>query len=120
MVANSTAIDGCIGATRRRNNLAKLINPVLFSSRFELDPDSLAQAGLFDPLLNSDSKLFIDPLLLRSSANRTMAQNGERLLRSRFEGIIRLIAVSETKKDAAWRAALSHLNLSERSETCLG
>ena len=44
-----------------------LIHPKLFSMHFGLSSNELDKAGLLDPLLNSDTKLFIDPLLVYKS-----------------------------------------------------
>ena len=44
--------------------MAKVVNPILFSSYFEVDPQEIDKAGLIDPFLNVDLELFIDPVLL--------------------------------------------------------
>jgi hypothetical protein len=43
--------------------MAILKNPALFSGVYNLDPAIFEQAGLLDPILNVDTKLFVDPLL---------------------------------------------------------
>lgn len=98
----------------------KLINPMHFSSYFQLEPSALDDAGLFDPVLNCDTALFIDPLLIRTSSSNSINSAGYDCLRKRFGEVIRLVAVSEKHNDPAWSAALRHLDLSERPETCLG
>lgn len=100
--------------------MARLINPVLFSQRFNASPSQLQQAGLLDPVLNSDTKLFIDPLLLSTSQNQRIANNAFSLLRQRFDEVIRLVAASKQVGDKAWRTAAQRLDLSERPETGLG
>lgn len=99
---------------------SKLISPIHFSSYHKLAPSALDDAGLFDPVLNCDTALFIDPLLIRTSASETINTVGYDALRKRFGEIVRLVAVSERSSDPAWIAALRHLDLSERPETCLG
>jgi hypothetical protein len=47
--------------------MAGIKDPVLFSQRFEIDPDILAEEGLVDPFLTVDTQLFIDPVLLEKS-----------------------------------------------------
>ena len=49
--------------------MAKVRDPILFSKHFGVDPDVLAKLGVLDPMLNADTKLFIDPLLLRESGH---------------------------------------------------
>jgi hypothetical protein len=100
--------------------VAKLINPVLFTQRFPVTASDLAKAGLLDPILNSDTKLFIDPLLLASSSNATVKADAQALLERRFGDIVSLVAASRAPGDKAWRTAAQLLNLSERSETGLG
>lgn len=98
----------------------KLINPVHFSSHFKLEPSRLDDAGLFDPVLNCDTALFIDPLLIRTSATDLISTVGYEALRKRFGEVVRLVAISEKHNDPGWTAAVRHLDLSERPETCLG
>ncbi len=97
-----------------------LVNPVLFSKHFNVDPAALRKARLLDPLLNSDTKLFIDPLLLPSSANRTIKKEGFAHLKERFENIVRLLDACEKEGDAAWKGAEKLLSLAEMPETGLG
>lgn len=97
----------------------KLVRPHLFSQVFKGTATSLDKAGLFDPILNSDSKLFIDPLLLEASDNPHMAAGYDQL-RKHFEKAVKLLAASKAINDPAWKAARGILNLKERSETCLG
>lgn len=100
--------------------MAKLVNPVLFSNSFSVSPTAFDEAGLVEPVLNCDTKLFVDPLLLSTSGNPLMRRDGYRLLKSRFRSIIRLIDASERPGDKAWRTAADLLTLEERPETCLG
>lgn len=100
--------------------MAKLVNPVLFSQRFGVKPAALQRAGLLDPILNSDTRLFIDPLLLPSSGNRLISKDAFGALKTGFSEIVRLVAVSAQENDIAWRSAARRLNLSERPETGLG
>jgi hypothetical protein len=100
--------------------MTKLIRPLLFSTYFKLDPLELEKRNLLDPILNADTKVFIDPLLLKSSSNKKISQDALAQLRDRFSKIIDLILVSERVGDPAWNAARKLLDLGERKETCLG
>ncbi|MBX9576808.1 MAG: hypothetical protein K2X07_14365 [Caulobacteraceae bacterium] len=100
--------------------MAKLVQPVLFSQKFGFDPKLLDTAGLMDPILNSDTKLFIDPLLIEKSRNPAMRADGMKLLRRSFQNVLELLEVSASEGDVAWRGAYKALNLDERSETGLG
>src|SRR5262249_19968832 len=98
----------------------KIIKPVLFSDYFKVPTLDVQKFGLLDPILNSDTKLFIDPLLLRDSKNTIIRKEGVKLLRDRFTNIIKLVMASRDVSDAAAKAARRLLNLNERRETCLG
>lgn len=97
-----------------------LIHPVLFSQHFSLDPAKLKLAGLLDPVLNSDTKLFIDPLLIAKSTNPLIKKAGGAAVTTAFNNVIGLVDMSRSETDAAWKGAYKALNLDERSETCLG
>ena len=47
--------------------MAKVKNPVWFSDYFKLEPAQLGRAGVLNPTLNVNTKLFMDPLLMESS-----------------------------------------------------
>ena len=98
----------------------KLQSPKLFSAHFDIDPAELDMAGLFDPILNCDTPLFVDPLLLRTSSNEVASGECYDQLRARFANVVRLLDASQNPGDPAWKAAERQLDLSERPETCLG
>lgn len=97
-----------------------LVNPVLFSKHFGFNTRVLAKAKLLDPVLNSDTKLFIDPLLVPKSQNAKVKKKGRKDLESGFQNVIRLLSISQKEGDVAWRGAFKALDLGERSETGLG
>jgi hypothetical protein len=97
-----------------------LVHPVLFSKHFGVNPAALHSAGLLDPILNSDTKLFIDPLLIYKSQNSLIMRDGREAIKRAFENVIGLVDISETEGDAAWKGAYKALNLDERPETSLG
>ena len=90
------------------------------TQHFSISPSKMAKANLLDPILNSDTRLFIDPLLLSSSENKYISKQGYKLLRESFEKVVRLLDASRNEGDVAWRAAGKLLSLKERPETCLG
>ncbi len=100
--------------------MAKIINPILFSSYFGVDPAEIDKAGLIDPFLNVDLELFIDPVLLEKSAFNEISGNALAAFKKHFSNIIRLLAMSNNEEDAPWRAARRLLNLDEPSENGLG
>lgn len=100
--------------------MAKLIRPELFSAHFGLSAAAVEKAGFVDPILNCDTKLFIDPLLIPTSGHEAIRERGNELLRERFSQIVKLTAASKAEGDVAWRNASRLLSLDERPETCLG
>jgi hypothetical protein len=97
-----------------------LVHPILFSKKFGVPVKALKAARLLDPILNSDTKLFIDPLLIAKSQNQTIKKDGRSKLHQGFENVIGLLEISTSEGDVAWRGAYKALNLDERSETGLG
>jgi hypothetical protein len=100
--------------------MAKFSNPVSFSAKFGVDADLLQRAGVMDPLLNVDTKLFIDPLLLATSSHREIRENARARLRRHFETVLKLLQLSTERDDAAWRQAERLMNFHEFPATCLG
>lgn len=43
--------------------------PIHFSDYFNIDKAILKELGVFDPILNFDTKVFVEPLLLKNSAS---------------------------------------------------
>ncbi|OHV18061.1 hypothetical protein BK022_01725 [Methylorubrum extorquens] len=100
--------------------MAKVQDPILFSTHFGIDTADLEKAGLVDPLLDVDTPLFIDPVLLEKSGNERIKAHSIARFRKHFDGFVRLIAMSEREGDAAWKAAQRQLDLSEPPENGLG
>lgn len=97
-----------------------LVHPVLFSKHFNVNPAALQAANLLDPILNSDTKLFIDPLLIYKSQNPLIKSDGRKAVKAAFENVIGLVDISQSEGDVAWKGAYRALNLDERPETSLG
>jgi hypothetical protein len=100
--------------------MARIQNPVLFSAYFTIPPQALTDEGLIDPFLNVDVPLFIDPVLLEKSANKTISVGGIGRFRDHFQQLIRLLTMSQAENDAAWKAARRQLDLREPPENGLG
>ncbi len=100
--------------------MARFSNPVSFSRQFGIDPLILERAGALNPLLNVDTKLFIDPLLLGESRHREIKTNARGRLKAHFETVLKLLKLSTQRDDAAWRQAARLMDFPEFSATCLG
>ena len=70
--------------------------------------------------MNADTKLFVDPLLLKKSSHPLLSSKGVEAFEKRMSNIIDLLAESQGRGDAPWKGAMKLLALHERSETCLG
>lgn len=100
--------------------MAKIQEPILFSSYFGLEPQALEAHGLIDPFLNVDTQLFIDPVLLEKSSNKIISNNSLETFKNHFSKFIRLLIISEEEGDAAWKGAQKLLDLREPPENGLG
>jgi hypothetical protein len=101
--------------------VAKLPKPVLFTKHFKVDPKKWDSLGLFDPSLNVDTPLFIDPLLLSASANPTIRDDANEAYIAHFKKVIKFLPhASKETNNAAWKAAKQLLTFPEIRGTCLG
>lgn len=100
--------------------MAKIKDPILFSTHFAIAPNTLRKLGVFDPILNADTKLFIDPLLLESSRHVEIKKAARQSWREHFEAIIKLLRASKAVNDLAWRNARKRFVFHEITGTCLG
>lgn len=96
--------------------------PVSFSTHFGVSREALTELGVLDPVLNVDTKLFVDPILLKQSGHGDFAKEAINLLHKHFGAVIKLLqAVKERDtRDVAWRTAKNMLSFPEFAETCLG
>lgn len=96
------------------------MRPIPFSTYFDVDPDAFDRAGLLDPYINTDTPLFIDPLLIDKSSNQILTSKGLEQFRNHFEKLVRLLTIVEEEGDPAWLAAEKQLSLREPAENGLG
>jgi hypothetical protein len=100
--------------------MAKISSPILFSQQFRIDPQVLDEKGVFDPILNIDTKLFIDPTLLQRSKYKIIKNQAMREFRQFCENILSLLEESKIKGDLAYRSAANLIQIKEIEGTCLG
>lgn len=93
--------------------------PTSFSDAFGITPAALAKEGVLDPVLNVDTKLFIDPLLLSSSSHAEI-RNGAITYEKYFSILVRLLEKASTSTHVAMRTAQERLSFPEIQGTCLG
>jgi hypothetical protein len=100
--------------------LAKIRNPVRFSEYFDVPDSALDQAGVLNPTLNADTKLFIDPLLIPQSKHPDIRINARTTYLNHFTQVIKLLKASKVVNDVAWRNARRLMEFPEIKWTCLG
>jgi hypothetical protein len=82
-------------------------------------PSKFAATGAFDPVLNVDSLLFLDPLLLRKTKVPEF-KNSYAKLEARFKALGKLLAHSRAVGDAFWRQAERLFVFPEVEGLCIG
>jgi hypothetical protein len=97
----------------------KITTPKSFADAFGVSPKALAKLGALNPVLNVDTKLFIDPLLLDKSKHEEM-QHAVGSYQKHFQRLVKLLAGTKAKGDLAWRTADKLLTFPEVKGTCLG
>lgn len=100
--------------------MAKIKNPILFSTYYGVNPSDLEKLGVLDPTLNVDTRLFIDPLLLSQSRHPEISIDSHDAYEQHFRTIIKFLKVSTRKYDVAWKTAKRLLFFPEIKWTCLG
>lgn len=94
-----------------------------FSDVFKIDPSTMRDLKVFDPTLDVDARLFIDPFLLPHSEHEEFSKSAFIAYEEHFTEIYNLIRLSEVEGDKAWKAALNKFQFSEAKGmggTCLG
>src|SRR6266851_1057913 len=100
--------------------MAKVSHPTLFSDAYGLKPKALSDLGILDPILNMDTRLFIDPLLLEVSAHDEISVDARRRYENHFTKLAKLLSASKEINDVPWRNARELMRFSEIRGTCLG
>lgn len=90
---------------------------MLFSDAFSVEPGD--NDDWFDPILFTDTKLFLDPFLLFDNEFGLFEGSHAEII-SFFDSVFRLVAQAEDERSRSWREALDLLELNEVSELCLG
>jgi hypothetical protein len=100
--------------------MAKITNPQTISTHFKIPSEKLYELGVLDSTLNFDTRLFIDPLLLKYSKHPEIKDESTKLVNEHFREAVKLLKASKSKADVPWRAAKQLFNYHEIKATCLG
>ncbi|MDA0780850.1 MAG: hypothetical protein PQ612_10785 [Rickettsiales bacterium] len=93
--------------------------PVSFAKHFKLDKEKLSELGTFNPVLNFDTKLFVEPLLLKKSSS-PIIQASFKTYNEFFRKLLMLIKASKEPDDICWRQAKRLISFPEYKSTCIG
>lgn len=100
--------------------MGKIGKLVLFSEYHNISHQKMIDMCVFDPIVNLDTHLFIDPLLLKTSSHKIINTQAVEEYNTYFSSIISLLSLSNKEDDFAWEHAISQLPAREIDGTCLG
>lgn len=93
--------------------------PLTVSDFLDVSTEAFDLTGAFNPLLDFDSRFYIDPHLLSSIKVPEFLGAREKMDRH-FEAIFNLLRMSKREGDAHWERACSMLQFSEAKGLCIG
>lgn len=94
--------------------------PKHFSDHFNIDKAKLNELGVFDAILNFDTKVFVEPLLLKESSSEIIKNSYHNSYKQFFSVLLLLLQKSQTQDDKCWRTAKRMVNFPEYQYTCIG
>lgn len=93
--------------------------PQYFSDHFNIDKSKLKELGVFDPILDSDSRLFVEPSLLQYSSSEIF-KDAYKAYHDKFSKIYKALSLFENEGDLHWNIAKNLIDFPEYSATCIG
>jgi len=93
--------------------------PTRLSTFLSVRPSSLKRHGVFDALIGIDSRLFVDPILLKRLRIPEL-RDSRKHFEAYFQAILLLLAKSQKEGDVAWRGAAKRLVFKETKGVSLG
>jgi hypothetical protein len=100
--------------------MAKIRAPISFSNAFSIEKSILETLGIFNPIINVDTPLFIDPTLLKYSTYDSFNKEAISRINQYLSELLKLVKSSTIQNDACWRQAKRLLAKKEIQGTCLG
>lgn len=92
---------------------------ISFCDSYKVDFDKFENSGALDPIIGIDTRLFIDPSLLRHTSTPGLEDCSENI-KQYFTDVIRLIKASKSPNDVFWRKADQTLQFPEVKGLCIG
>ena len=93
--------------------------PISFTDKFKINKDILGSNHAFDPIIDLDTRFFIDPALIGLCSEPEFINAREKITKF-FSSIILLLKHSKVRKDMCWKKADKMLSFKEITGTCLG
>ena len=90
-----------------------------FADFYKVDTKAYQATGALDPILNIDTRLFIDPSFLRLTTVPELRDSYPKLL-NHFEDVLRVVKNIKTHNDRFWRKAEELLTFPEVNGLCIG
>jgi len=94
-------------------------NPTHFSTYFKIPKEKLSELGIFDPVLNHDTKLFVDPLILKECKN-DFQKEAFAVFNEFFTTLLKKLMFSKKEGDGGYTQAKRMISFPEYKETCIG
>jgi len=91
----------------------------LISLTFGVDRKKFEKTGVFDSVIGIDTRLFIDPFLLKGTRIPEF-KNSRKVIETYFNKVIRLLVSSRNKGDIAWKEAQRRLTFNELKGISIG
>lgn len=92
---------------------------ISFSDSYKIDPIAFETTGALDPILGLDTRLFIDPLLVKKSQIPEF-KNATQKIETYFSNILRLLSASKKENDLFWNQAIQLFKSSEINGLSIG
>lgn len=86
---------------------------------YRIDPAGFDQTGALDPILGVDTRLFVDPSLLRHTSIPELKESYAKLT-EHFANVLRIVRHIRAEDDAFWRRADKMLTFPEVQGLCIG
>ncbi|WP_448167577.1 hypothetical protein [Burkholderia ambifaria] len=90
-----------------------------FCDYYEIDPTAFDASGALDPVLDVDTRLFIDPSLLRQTETPELKSSYQRVV-DHFSDVLRVVGNIGGEGDVFWRKADQLLTFPEVHGLCIG
>lgn len=91
----------------------------LISSHLGINAKAFEKARIFDAVVGVDTRLFIDPFLLKRTKIPEFIKSRKKI-EDYYSNIIRLLTASQARGDRAWREALKRLTFKELHGVSIG